>query len=109
MFPVQKGFIRSRERWRPEEPGFGIWAPGFESQGPKPESRHSCRRANDPRPGEAIVKAAMVAAEEGRQKSEPGRRRQHEPHELAEEGMTEIQGVRFGRHHTDAGGHLAQR
>src|SRR3954463_7059643 len=81
-FPEPRACTRRQERWTLRVPGF--------------ESRHSCSGADDARAGEAIVKSAMVAAEECGQESKTRRRRQHKPHELANERAAQIERGRIG-------------
>src|SRR5690349_9199617 len=79
---------------------------------PKPESRIPvlCGGANDAGAGEAIVKAAPIAAHDRGEEAEAGRDREQHPHERAQERATEVErGFRLGGDDADAGGHLAER
>ena len=103
------GCSRRRAPWHRSSAGIrdsGLGDSGFDPDRRLP-SVMQC--ADDARAGEAIVEPAMVAAEQRRDETEARRHRQQEPHQLPQERVAEIERRRFGRHHADARGHLAER
>ena len=105
--PERTGRSRRRAPWTGARPGFGIRDSGLRDWR---DSRPSCSSADDARAGEAIVEAAMVAAEQRGDETEAGRHGEQRPTSASAETRGRGRAtVRVGRHDADAGGHLAER